>query len=35
MKYSTAFFSQTASMAILIEDFGFSADETSVGFLLS
>ena len=33
MKYSTAFFSQTASMAILIEDFGFSADETSVGFL--
>lgn len=30
---STTFFSQTAKMAILVEDFGFKADQTTVGFL--
>lgn len=30
---STSFFSQTAKMAILVEDFGFKADETTVRFL--
>lgn len=31
--HSSAFFSKTARMAILVEDFGFSADETTIGFL--
>ncbi len=30
---SSTFFSQTAKMAILVEDFGFKADETTVRFL--
>lgn len=30
---SSAFFSQTAKMAILVEDFGFEPTESSVGFL--
>ncbi len=30
---SSIFFSQTAKMAILVEDFGFKADETTVRFL--
>lgn len=30
---SSSYFSQTAKMAILVEDFGFEANETSVGFL--
>lgn len=30
---SSSFFSQTAKMAILVEDFGFEANETTVGFL--
>lgn len=30
---SSTFFSQTAKMAILVEDFGFKADETTVAFL--
>ena len=30
---SNEFFKETAKMAILVEDFGFEADETTVGFL--
>ena len=30
---SSAFFTHTAKMAILVEDFGFEADQTTIGFL--
>ncbi|NLE00798.1 MAG: divergent polysaccharide deacetylase family protein [Fibrobacter sp.] len=33
IKRSNTYYSKTATMAILVDDFGFEADETSVGFL--